>query len=151
MLVELPRYEGCFVCGDPARNPHSLQLRSALDPESGTVTATFTPEEAHAGYPEIVHGGIVTALLDEVSIWAASYAAQSFCVTRELRVKFLKPARPGETLQLAAHVVEKKRMIAVEAVAQNAQGELVARSVGKFFPAFPEEWQRRVPRVLLER
>ncbi len=42
-------------------------------------------------------------------------------------------------------------MITVEAIVQNAQGEIVARSVGRFFPAFPEEWRRRAPKVLLDR
>lgn len=143
-MIELPRYKSCFVCGDPARNPQSLGLRSRLDPESGAVTAVFTPKEHHVGYPDVVHGGILTALLDEVSIWAASFRAEAFCVTRELRVKFAQAARPGEPLQLRAEVTEyHPRMITVQASALRAgEGEerVVARSLGRFYPAFPEEW-----------
>lgn len=144
-MIELPRYETCFVCGDPARNPHSLRLRSYLDPESGLVSAAFTPREGQEGYPGVVHGGILTSLLDEVSIWAASYAARSFCVTRELRTKFFRAARPGAPLRLSARVTEhRQRLITVVGTIENAAGEAVARSVGRFVPAYPEEWKRRV-------
>lgn len=140
--IELPRYEGCFVCGDPATNPQSLQLHSYL--EDGQVKAVFVPEAEHAGYPDIVHGGILVSLLDEVSIWAASIAADCFCVTREFKVKFLRAARPGETLSLAAHVTEKGRLLTVEAVIEDDQGEMIARGTGRFFPAFKEEWEQQV-------
>ncbi len=143
--IELPRYETCFVCGDPARNPHSLQLRLYLDPESGLVSAAFTPREGHEGYPDVVHGGILASLLDEVSIWAASYAARSFCVTRELRTRFLKAARPGAPLHLSARVSERRgELITVAGTIETAAGEAVARSVGSFFPAYPDEWAERV-------
>ena len=142
MPIELPRYKSCFVCGDPALNPQSLGLRSHLDPESGVVTAVFIPKEHHVGYPDVVHGGILTGLLDEVSIWAASFRAEAFCVTRELRIKFAQAARPGEPLRLRAEVVEyHRRMITVQASALRSEGgKVVARSLGKFYPAFPEEW-----------
>lgn len=155
MPIELPRYKSCFVCGDPARNPQSLGLCSYLDPESGVVTAVFTPKEHHVGYPDVVHGGILTGLLDEVSIWAASYRAEAFCVTRELRVKFAQAARPGEPLQLRAEVTGyRPRMITVQASVVRAgegegegEGTVVARSRGKFYPAFPEEWEEWARRI----
>ena len=55
--IELPRYERCFVCGEPAVNSKSLKLRSYL--EDGEVKAVFVPQAEHVGYPEIVHGGIL--------------------------------------------------------------------------------------------
>jgi uncharacterized protein (TIGR00369 family) len=144
---ELPRYEGCFVCGDPSINPRSLELRSYA--EEGMVKALFRPQREHAGYPGMVHGGILVSVLDEISIWAASLAAESFCVTREFRTKFRKPARPGEELSLEAQVTKQHgRLLTVEAKATNLKGEEVACSVGRFFPAFPEEWQKRVKQSL---
>ena len=142
MPIELPRYKSCFVCGDPALNPQSLGLRSHLDPESGVVTAVFIPKEHHVGYPDLVHGGILTGLLDEISIWAASYRAEAFCITRELRIKFAQAARPGEPLRLRAEVTKAHpRWVTVRATAVRAHDDTpVARSLGKFYPAFPEEW-----------
>ncbi len=123
-----------------------MQLRCYL--EDGEVKADFVPRVEHAGYPDIVHGGILVSLLDEISIWAASIAADCFCVTREFKVKFFKPARPGDRLSLAAKVTERGRLLAVQAVIKNAQGDVIARSVGRFFPAFKEEWEQRVKQNL---
>lgn len=86
----------------------------------------------------------MASLLDEISIWAASYAAEAFCVTRELRTQFLKPARPHQTLSLSAWVVEHDRLMTVEGTIEDNAGEVIARSVGHFYPADEEEWKRRV-------
>ena len=140
--IELPRYEGCFVCGDPAVNPASLQVHSYF--EDGVVKAIFVPKSEHGGYPGIVHGGILVSLLDEISIWAASIAARSFCVTREFTTKFVKTARLGEELSLKARVTEHGRLLTVEARIENSQGKIITRSGGRFYPAFKEEWEKRV-------
>ncbi len=142
--IALPRFEGCTVCGDPSVNPKSLDLQCYY--QDGVVTATFTPGDDEAGFPNTVHGGVLTSLLDEVSVWASSMAAEAFCVTRDLRTKYVKPARPGVPLSLEARVADEERLITVEARALDLDGDLVARSTGRFYPAFDEEWERIVRR-----
>lgn len=140
--IALPRFESCTVCGDPKVNPKSLDLQCYL--QDGVVTATFTPSDDEAGFPGTIHGGVLTSLLDEVSVWASSIAADAFCVTRELRTKYLKPARPGVPLSLEAEVSDRDRLITVEARALAPDREIVAHSTGRFYPAFYEEWERIV-------
>jgi len=140
--IALPRFDNCMVCGDPEVNPKSLDLQCYL--HDGVVTATFTPSEHQAGFPGTIHGGVLTSLLDEVSVWAASWAADAFCVTRDLRTKYLKPARPDEPLSLEAEVANHDRLITVEARALDADRETVSHSTGRFYPAFHEEWERIV-------
>lgn len=144
--IALPRFEGCTVCGNPSTNPKSLDLQCYLHDD--VVTATFTPSDDEAGFPGTIHGGVLTSLLDEVSVWAASIAADAFCVTRDFRTKYLKPAQPGVPLSLAARVTDDGRLITVEAEALNPDREVVARSTGRFYPAFQGEWDRRVKRQL---
>ena len=141
-LIPLPRFDGCTVCGDPSVNPKSLDLQCYL--QDGRVTATFTPSADEAGFPGTIHGGVLTSLLDEVSVWAASIVADAFCVTRELRTQYRNPARPGVPLSLAARVTDDGRLITVEAEALTPDREVVARSTGRFYPAFQDEWDRRV-------
>jgi len=140
--IALPRFEGCTVCGDPDVNPKSLDLQCHY--HDGIVTATFTPSDDEAGFPGTIHGGVLTSLLDEVSVWASSIAADAFCVTRELRTKYLQPARPGVPLALDARVTDHDRLITVEARALDPEGELIAQSTGRFYPAFVEQWERRL-------
>lgn len=54
----------CFVCG--LGNPLGLHL-SFYESLPGQVTAEYTVPEDYQGYPGVVHGGIVAAMLDEVS------------------------------------------------------------------------------------
>lgn len=56
---------GCFGCG-PA-NEHGLQL--ACFPDGDEVVASWTPEPRHQGPPEIMHGGLIGALLDCHGAW----------------------------------------------------------------------------------
>jgi len=96
-------------------------------------------------YPGIVNGGILASLLDEASIWVASVAAQTFCVTRSLRVEFLRPAKVGKTLEIRAWVVGREgRTLHVQAKVEGPTGEVLAQSVGSFLPRFRREWTRLV-------
>jgi acyl-coenzyme A thioesterase PaaI-like protein len=52
----------CFGCG--ADNDASLGLQIAVD--AGRVRSTITLDEHYVGAPGLVHGGILTTLLDEV-------------------------------------------------------------------------------------
>ena len=54
----------CFVCG--LENPYGLHLRF-FDSEPGEVIAEVTVPEQFQGYPGIVHGGIIAAMLDEAA------------------------------------------------------------------------------------
>ncbi|MCP4428707.1 MAG: hypothetical protein GY803_29830, partial [Chloroflexi bacterium] len=58
-----PNSDYCFVCG--RKNPHGLYMTFYDDGEN-EVVSEYTVAEAYQGYPGVVHGGIVAAMLDEV-------------------------------------------------------------------------------------
>src|ERR1041385_3913787 len=60
----LPHTRSCFVCGEA--NPAGLRLRFETDGQ--VVTARFTPRPEHIGFKQVVHGGIVATLLDEIMV-----------------------------------------------------------------------------------
>ena len=60
-LNDATDYQRCFVCGQ--RNPYGLQLVFRL--ENNSIVAEFQPREEHQGFPGVIHGGIVAAVLDE--------------------------------------------------------------------------------------
>lgn len=133
----LPAYRGCVVCGDPAVNPHSLNLRFRISDEG--VEVDFTPGIVHEGYKGIVHGGILCAVLDETIGWAATVARGKYLVTGELAVRFLRPLASG------IPVIVRGRAVGHAARYSQAEGEVVdrlgtvyARASGKFF-VIPDE------------
>lgn len=59
-----PNSNHCFVCG--MRNQYGLKLRFYTR-ENGEVVSRFAVPEQYQGYPGVVHGGIVAAMLDEAA------------------------------------------------------------------------------------
>ena len=88
----------CLICG--SKNPFSLGLRFHSR-EKGVVWARFRARRRFQGYDGILHGGVISALLD---------AAMTHClfqrgiqaVTGDLRVHFLRPVSCGTVLQVCA-------------------------------------------------
>ena len=60
----------CFGCGPS--NPKGLRIRSFK--EGDHLVARWRPEEHHQAFPGVLNGGIVGALLDCHSNWAATVA-----------------------------------------------------------------------------
>ena len=59
-----PNSDFCFVCG--RRNGRGLRM-SFYDDGQQCVWSDYTVTEEYQGYPGIVHGGIIAAMLDEVA------------------------------------------------------------------------------------
>jgi len=102
----------CFVCGE--NNPAGLKLSPVGKGGKGTIR--WIPGKEYQGYKEILHGGIISTLLDEAMAYAASSVAGD-AATVEIKVKFNEPVMCGEEVVVEAEVVEhKKRLIKLKAV-----------------------------------
>ncbi len=101
----------CFGCG--AQNPIGLHLKFVAD-EVG-VRAPFKPTIVHQGYENVVHGGIVSSVLDEAMAWATA-AAGYWAVTGEIRVRFKRPLQVAEPSTVMARVTGARgRLISTDA------------------------------------
>ncbi|MEN8140085.1 MAG: PaaI family thioesterase [Thermodesulfobacteriota bacterium] len=93
----------CLVCGED--NPAGLMTRFH-ETENNEVIALFYPQEIHQSYPNITHGGITAAILDE-TIGRALMAQgdrDSFGVTVELNVKYKRPVPYGVELKAIGRI-----------------------------------------------
>ncbi|MDR1701790.1 MAG: PaaI family thioesterase [Sporomusaceae bacterium] len=93
----------CFMCGKD--NPIGLKLE--FEEQDGEYFSAFTARREHQGYDGIVHGGIVSALLDEIMaryIYAKGYNA----VTARLEVRYHQPTPILEELTLVSRIVNKR-------------------------------------------
>ena len=90
---------GCFGCGDD--NPIGLHLRFAADGDS--VRASFIAGPDHQGFGNIVHGGIISTVLDEAMAWATAHAG-FWAMTGEMRIRFRRPLNIGEPTIVSASV-----------------------------------------------
>lgn len=128
----LPHTHSCFVCGES--NPFGLKLRFETD---GRIVQTrFTPRVEHAGFKGVVHGGIISTLLDEIMVWSCAVQTKRFAYCAELIVRFLAPLRPGEEVIACGKLTANRRNKIFEAKAElkNAAGDTLATSAGKYLP-----------------
>jgi uncharacterized protein (TIGR00369 family) len=129
MKKKVPEYEGCFVCG--GGNPFGLQLE--LYHEDGIVTTEYAPKAEHIGYSDTVHGGIISAILDEVMVWAPwSVTGKSF-FTAEITVRFSKPLKTGVKATATGRIVRSTgRLHFTEGELKGADGTVYAIATGKY-------------------
>jgi uncharacterized protein (TIGR00369 family) len=117
----------CFVCGP--RNPIGLKLGFDLL-DDRTLRTVFTPQKLHQGYANVVHGGILATVLDEVMV-NLSYKLGQKAVTTRMEVTFRKPAQVGHELVFTAQLVkETSRILEAQAQARTADGTVVAEARG---------------------
>ena len=123
-------YNGCYVCGRD--NPRGMKL-TLVQEEDGAVGATFYADECYQGWPGIVHGGVISSLLDEATAYVTLHLGL-MCVTAEMNVSFLRPLRVGETVRVRAHAVRAaRRLVEVASSIVAADGAVKARAHAKMW------------------
>ncbi|MCK4763507.1 MAG: PaaI family thioesterase [Candidatus Aminicenantes bacterium] len=121
----------CFVCG-PA-NPNGLKLSFQNNEEKDRVEAEICFPAHLQGWGNVVHGGLVSTVLDEIMIKAA-HAKKFKCVTGEITVKFKKPTFTEKKYFVSGKVTEaRSRLVMTEATITDEEGNITARSSGKLF------------------
>lgn len=129
-IVSLKDDGYCFACG--ALNPQGLHL--SFKKEAGKVTALFFPQKIHQGYADIIHGGIITTVLDEAMVKACILNGIN-AVTAEISVRFRKPLMAGDSCTVEAWIVsENPRLIEAESLMKDREGNTVATARAKLIP-----------------
>jgi uncharacterized protein (TIGR00369 family) len=123
-------HAGCMVCGDVACNSASLNLAFDREPD-GTVSAVYRADSQHQGYTGILHGGMISTLLD-AAMTHCLFAHGITAVTAELIVRFVAPVEIGWRVELSARLIEcKRRTFRLEGRLHHG-ARLLARATGRF-------------------
>lgn len=121
--------EMCFACGKG--NPDGLHMEFEFDGEEVRTSLSFPGK--FQGYKDVVHGGLVSTALDEAMVTLLNRLGH-LALTAELVVRFVRPARVNESLDITARLVEKRgRIFRLEARAAGADGSEVARASSRCF------------------
>jgi acyl-coenzyme A thioesterase PaaI-like protein len=120
----------CFGCG--ADNSLGLKLTFHGDVDSGKAWTNFDPKPFMAGGINMMHGGFIALLLDEVSSKVLSMLDKRG-VTRNLDVSYEKPVSLSNRMRLEAELVHHDgRKHFIEAQILNLDGEILAKSSALF-------------------
>jgi acyl-coenzyme A thioesterase PaaI-like protein len=98
--IKQPNSRMCFICG--LKNPIGLHLH-IYQTEPGVVESIYIAPEHFQGYPGVLHGGIVGAILDELSgrsQMGSDLMAPRFMFTARLEVKYRKNVPIGKSLRV---------------------------------------------------
>jgi len=127
----------CFACGKD--NPIGLKLNFELV-EDNIVEAVFSPDKTHQGYGGIMHGGLVTTLLDE-SMAKVLELSKIAAVTGEINVKFKKAVEIDQELKIKGIINDnyKNKLYYTEAYLYGEDEELLATAEAKFMKVNLEE------------
>jgi uncharacterized protein (TIGR00369 family) len=129
-MTFLPSYDACYVCGQ--QHPQGLRIRFFAGSDS-RVHADFRPDGTHTGYDGVVHGGVISALLDELTGWSVSLKNNLLAYTAELSVRFMTPM-PSDHLYFATADVTggRGRYWEAEGSVSDREGRVYAKARGKY-------------------
>ena len=100
MNIKQPNSRMCFICG--LENPVGLHLH-IYETDPGVVETTYTAPDHFQGYPGVLHGGIVAAILDEITARAhmgSDVSNPRFMFTAKLEVKYRQNVPTGKVLKI---------------------------------------------------
>jgi uncharacterized protein (TIGR00369 family) len=122
-----PNSYHCFVCG--LANPFSLHLRF-YDTAPGEVVADTVISVHYQGYPGVVHGGVVSAMLDEAAGRAYMVGAEPrFMYTARLEVRYRQNVPVGQPLHLVGKVGRSRaRTATATSTIYTEDGKLLAEA-----------------------
>jgi len=108
MKTKQPNSKMCFICG--LENPVGLHLHM-YETEPGIVETTYTAPDHFQGYPGVLHGGIVSAIIDEVagrSHMGSDPNDPRFMFTAKLEVKYRKNVPINKPLKIIGRAGKSK-------------------------------------------
>ncbi len=117
----------CFVCGK--NNPFGLQLDFSL--HDGKVISEFILKKSHQGYRDIIHGGIISTILDEAMVKAALLQNMP-AVTAEITIRFRNPLMVDEHALVEAFIKKnKKKIIETRSEIRKTDNTIIAEGYAK--------------------
>ena len=126
----------CFGCG--SLNPGGLHLQFFECAGEEGVWAPFTPTEAFEGYGGMIHGGIISTLLDEIMAWSL-YRKQIWAVTATMSTRFRKPVEVGVPVRAVGRPVKDRgRIVEVRGELRRASDDMLLAEATATFMRVPD-------------
>ncbi len=122
----------CIICG--LENEYGLKA-PFYEMEDSSVVSIFEYRELHQSYPERVHGGLISAMLDELigrTIWI--FEPETWGVTMDLHVKFRRPVPYNAKLKAVGKITRTNSRL-FEGVGElfDMDGNLLASAEAIYF------------------
>jgi acyl-coenzyme A thioesterase PaaI-like protein len=144
-----PSSRSCFVCGRD--NEGGLRTRWVSDRAAGEVRSTVTVAERFHGYPGVVHGGVLTALMDEAMVRSLLIDGgfDDLQVTGRMDVSFRLATPTGVPIVVAGRLLQRSASRSkARAEVRLSDGTVTAHAEALLVrptPEVAEAWARERP------
>jgi uncharacterized protein (TIGR00369 family) len=135
-----PEKNPCFGCGP--QNPFGLKLK--FEETDNEVLTRWDPVEYFQGYFNVLHGGIIATLLDEVAAWYIQVKLGTSGVTSELKIRYIHPVHLSKgCVEVVASLVSRgDRTASLKCTLRDGESKICAEADALFF-VYPEEVAKR--------
>jgi acyl-coenzyme A thioesterase PaaI-like protein len=129
-LTPVPKLENHMCFGCSPNNPYGLNMTFSTDNDA--LYSRISVPGHLCGWDRLVHGGVISTILDEIMGWSAIYLLKTISLTKSMSVEFIKPVYIETQLKVVGKFIKwgKKREALMEAFLYNDQDELCARADG---------------------
>ncbi len=101
------RHSHCRLCG--SENSNGLQLKFRMSPD-GDVIADFACEPEYMGHPEMIHGGVIAAMIDS-AMCNCLFVRRITGVTAEFTIRYHVPLQLHQPAVVHARVDKEGKKI----------------------------------------
>ncbi len=121
----------CFVCGRD--NPQGLKIKVKLFPEEMAAETELALPREYQGWAEVIHGGILSTLLDEMMAQAVWHFAGPG-LTLNMEVRFHHPLKPDEAIRVRGVLTTANgsRRTAEAAITRSRDNRKIASAKSRF-------------------
>jgi acyl-coenzyme A thioesterase PaaI-like protein len=121
----------CFYCG--RNNKNGLKLKFFLNEQNGEVSTEYVPSSQFSGQGDILHGGIMMGIIDEIMGWTTYIATGEKAVTSDIHVKFISPVYLNKSITVICRENSREGpKVHLEVKATNTDGRLCVKATGTY-------------------
>lgn len=120
----------CFACGK--NNPHGLHMKFYTH-EKRLFSQLLIPETKR-GWDKLVHGGIISTVLDEIMAWTAIYLTKNIMLTKSISVDFINAVYTNTEIKLVGWIeqIKDQKEAVLKSELFNQKGDLCAKATGTY-------------------
>ena len=100
-----------------------LQMEFAAGADS--VISLVTVPDHLCGWSNLVHGGVLSTILDEIMSWAAIHFLRQLVLTKSMNISFSKSLSIGQELKAEGKMIKKisRHQVSMEGIIYNQLGQ----------------------------
>ena len=128
ILLPTGKNQNCFGCSP--KNKSGLQMKFYTTEKKESVVSWLTVPEHLCGWSNLVHGGIISTMLDEAMGWTALIILKKLAVSKSITVEFVKPVLIGKEIRVEGNVskINSEREAVLQGCIYNDNSEISAQS-----------------------